>query len=154
MSPLPSTTLNMITIEINDHLTLIDTPGLVDVGSILNHVDESMMKKISAKKEIKPRTYQLRKGQSIVIEDLIRIDYIEGEKNSFTLFMSNDIKVKRLLNLFNNDELMDKNKITYNIKYDEDLVISGLGFVKIVDKGVIDIYIDKDVDTFTRRSLI
>ena len=154
MSPLPSTTLNMITIEINDHLTLIDTPGLVDVGSILNHVDESMMKKISAKKEIKPRTYQLRKGQSIVIEDLIRIDYIEGEKNSFTLFMSNDIKVKRLLNLFNNDELMDKNKITYNIKYDEDLVISGLGFVKIVDKGVIDIYIDKDVDTFTRKSLI
>ena len=154
MSPLPSTTLNMITIEINDHLTLIDTPGLVDVGSILNHVDEEMMKKISAKKEIKPRTYQLRKGQSIVIEDLIRIDYVEGEKNSFTLFMSNDLKVKRLLNLFNNDELMDKNKITYNIKYDEDLVISGLGFIKIVDKGVIDIYIDKDVDTFTRRSLI
>ena len=154
MSPLPSTTLNMVTIEINDHLTLIDTPGLVDAGSILNQVDEKMMKKISPKKEIKPRTYQLRKGQSIVIEDLIRIDYVEGEKNSFTLFMSNDLKVKRLLNLFNNSELYDKNKITYNMKYDEDLVISGLGFIKIVDKGVIDIYIDKDVDTFTRRSLI
>lgn len=154
MSPLPSTTLNMVTIEINDHLTLIDTPGLVDAGSILNQVDENMMKKISPKKEIKPRTYQLRKGQSIVIEDLIRIDYVEGEKNSFTLFMSNDLKVKRLLNLFNNPELYDKNKITYNMKYDEDLVISGLGFIKIVDKGTIDIYIDKDVDTFTRRSLI
>ena len=154
MSPLPSTTLNMVTIEINDHLTLIDTPGLVDVGSILNQVDEKMMKKISPKKEIKPRTYQLRKGQSIVIEDLIRIDYVEGEKNSFTLFMSNDLRVKRLLNLFNNDELYDKNKVTYNMKYDEDLVINGLGFIKIVDKGTIDIYIDKDVDTFTRRSLI
>ena len=154
MSPLPSTTLNMVTIEINDHLILIDTPGLVDAGSILNQVDEKMMKKISPKKEIKPRTYQLRKGQSIVIEDLIRIDYVEGEKNSFTLFMSNDLKVKRLLNLFNNEELYDKNKITYNMKYDEDLVISGLGFIKIVDKGTIDIYIDKDVDTFTRRSLI
>ena len=154
MSPLPSTTLNMVTIEINDHLTLIDTPGLVESGSILNQVDEKMMKKISPKKEIKPRTYQIRKGQSIVIEDLVRIDYVEGEKNSFTLFMSNDLKVKRLLNLFNNEELYDKNKITYNMKYDEDLVISGLGFVKIVDKGVIDIYIDKDVDTFTRRSLI
>ena len=154
MSPLPSTTLNMITIDINDHLTLIDTPGLVDVGSILNQVDEKMMKKISPKKEIKPRTYQLRKGQSIVIEDFIRIDYVEGEKNSFTLFMSNDLKVKRLLNLFNNSELYDKNKITYNMKYDEDLVINGLGFIKIVDKGTIDIYIDKDVDTFTRRSLI
>ena len=153
-SPLPSTTLNTVTIEINDHLTLIDTPGLVDIGSILNHVDEKMMKKISCKKEIKPRTYQLRKNQSILIEDLIRIDYVEGERNSFTLFISNDLKVKRLLNLFNNEELKDKNKITYDIKYDEDLVISGLGFVKIVDKGVIDIYVDKDVNTFTRKSLI
>ena len=143
MSPLPSTTLNMVNIEINDHLNLIDTPGLVD-----------MVKKISAKKEIKPRTYQLRKNQSIIIEDLVRIDYVEGDRNSFTVFISNDLKVRRLLNLFNNEELKDKNKITYNMKYDEDLAISGLGFVKIVNKGVIDVYIDKDVDTFTRKSLI
>lgn len=154
MSPLPSTTLNTLTIEINDHLTLIDTPGLVDTGSILNHVDEKMVKKISAKKEIKPRTYQLRHNQSIIIEDMLRIDYVEGEKNSFTLFISNDLKVKRLLNLINNDELKDKNKITYEMRYDEDLVINGLGFIKIVNKGVVDVYIDKDVETFTRKSLI
>ena len=154
MSPLPSTTLNTLTIGINEHLTLIDTPGLVDAGSILNYVDEAMVKKISAKKEIKPRTYQLRKNQSILIENLIRIDYVEGEKNSFTLFVSNDIKVKRLLNLVNNCELRNKNKITYEMKYDEDLVINGLGFVKIVNKGIIDVYIDKDIETFIRRSLI
>ena len=154
MSPLPSTTLNMVTIDINDYLTLIDTPGLVDNGSILNHISEKMVKKISPKKEIKPRTYQLRKNQSILIENMVRIDYVEGERNSFTLFISNDLKAKRLLNLFNNNTLRDKNKITYNVKYDEDLVISGLGFVKIVDKGVIDVYIDKDVDTFLRKSLI
>ena len=154
MSPLPSTTLNTVKIDINEHLTLIDTPGLVDNGSILNQVDQKMVKKISARKEIKPRTYQLRKNQSIIIEDLVRIDYVEGEKNSFTLFISNDLKVRRLLNLFNKDELKDKNKITYNLKYDEDLVVSGLGFVKIVEKGTINIYIDKDVDTFVRKSLI
>ena len=154
MSPLPSTTLNLVKIDINDYLTLIDTPGLVDNGSILNRVDASMVKKISPRKEIKPRTYQLRKNQSIIIEDLIRIDYVEGEKNSFTLFVSNDLKVKRLLNLFNNDELKDKNKFTYEMKYDEDLVINGLGFVKIVNKGIVDVYIDKDIDVYTRRSLI
>ena len=60
MSPLPSTTLSTIQIDINDYLTLIDTPGLVDNGSILNHVDSKMVKKISAKTEIKPRTYQLK----------------------------------------------------------------------------------------------
>ena len=154
MSPLPSTTLNTVKIEINKYLTLIDTPGLVDTGSILNYVDEKMVKKISPKKEIKPRTYQLRKNQSIIIEDFVRIDYVEGEKNSFTLFISNDLKVKRLLNLFNNDTLKDKNKETYNLKYDEDIVINGLGFIKVVNKGTVDLYIDKNVDTFTRKSLI
>ena len=154
MSPLPSTTLNTVKIDINEHLTLIDTPGLVDIGSILNHVDEKMVKKISPKKEIKPKTYQLRKNQSIIIEDFLRIDYVEGEKNSFTLFVSNDLKVKRLLNLLNNEELKDKNKITYEIKYDEDLVINGLGFVKIVSPGKIDVYLDKDINTFMRKSLI
>ncbi len=154
MSPLPSTTLNMVNIEINDYLTLIDTPGLVDSGSILNHVDEKMVKKISPKKEIKPRTYQLRKNQSIIIEDLVRIDYVEGEKNSFTVFVSNDLKVRRLLNLLNNEELKDLNKTTYQVKYDEDLVVVGLGFIKIVNKGVVDVYINKDVDTFMRKSLI
>ena len=154
MSPLPSTTLNMIQIEINDHLTLIDTPGVVDAGSILNHVDEKMVKRISPKKEIKPKTFQLRKNQSIIIEDFLRIDYVEGEKNSFTIYVSNDLKVRRLLNLFNNNELKELNKTTMNVKYEEDLVITGLGFIKIVNKGVIDIYLDKNVNAFTRKSLI
>ena len=154
MSPLPSTTLSTVVIEINDYLTLIDTPGLVDGGSILNLVDPKMVKKISVHSEIKPRTYQLKKNQSLVIENLLRIDYVEGERNSFTLFISNDLKVKRLLNIFHNNELKDKDKVTYEMKYDEDLVINGLGFVKIVNKGVIDVYLDKNVDTFTRKSLI
>lgn len=154
MSPLPSTTLNLVKIELNDYLTLIDTPGLVENGSILNHIDAKVVKKLAPTKEIKPRTYQLRKNQSIIIEDFVRIDYVAGEKNSFTLFISNDLKVKRLLNLFNNNELKDLNKVTYDVKYDEDLVINGLGFIKIVNKGVIDIYINKDVETFMRKSLI
>lgn len=154
MSPLPSTTLNTINIEINDYLTLIDTPGLVENGSILNHVDEKMVKKISPRKEIKPKTYQLRRNQSIIIENLIRIDYVEGDKNSFTVFVSNDLNIKRLLNSANHDDLKDLNKSTYQMKYDEDLVITGLGFVKIVDKCVIDVYINKDVEVYTRKSLI
>lgn len=154
MSPLPSTTLNTVNIEINDHLTLIDTPGLIDSGSILNHIDPQMVKKISPRKEIKPKTYQLRKNQAILIEDFIRIDYVEGERNSFTLFISNDLKVKRLLNASNKEDLKDLNKTSYQVRYEEDLVINGLGFIKIVNKGSIDIYLDKDVETFMRKSLI
>ena len=153
MSPLPSTTLDTVEIEINEYLTLIDTPGLVDMSSIVNYMDPKMLKKISPKKEIKPRTYQLRKNQSLVIEDIVRIDYKEGEKNSFTLFISNDLKVKRFINP-KHEDLKEKNKTTYEVKYDSDLVINGLGFVKIVNKGVIDVYIDKNIKTFIRQSLI
>lgn len=154
MSPLPSTTLNTIQIEINDHLTLIDTPGVVDNGSILNYVDPKMVKKISPNKEIKPKTYQLRRNQSIVIENLIRIDYTEGEKNSFTLYLSNGLKVKRFLNSSNKDDLHNLNKKSFDIKYGEDLVINGLGFIKIVEKAKIDVYTLNNVDIFTRKSLI
>ncbi len=154
MSPLPSTTLNTITIEINDYLTLIDTPGLVDQGSILNIVDSKMVKKISPVKEIKPKTYQVRKNQSIIIEDFLRVDYVDGVKNSFTLYISNALKVKRLLNSNNRDDLKHLNKTTYHVKYGEDLVVSGLGFIKMVDKCEIDVYIDQNVDTFLRKNLI
>ena len=153
ISPLPSTTLNMVKMEINDYLTLIDTPGLVDVGSMVNFVDKDMFKKLSPKKEIKPKTYQIKKGQAIVIENLVRIDYREGEKNSFTLYISNDLKVKRFLNN-RHDDLKDLSRRTYEMKYDEDIVINGLGFIKIVNPGTVDIYINKDIETFTRKSLI
>ena len=153
MSPLPSTTLDTVKIKINEYLTLIDTPGLVDMSSLINYIEPKMLKKVSPKKEIKPRTYQLKKGQSILIEDIVRIDYKEGEKNSFTLFISNDLKVKRFINP-KHEDLKEKNKTTYELKYDSDLVINGLGFVKIVNKGVIDVYIDQNISTFTRPSLI
>ncbi len=153
ISPLPSTTLNTIKMEINDYLTLIDTPGLVEVGSITNFVSKDMFKKLSPKKEIKPKTYQIKKGQTIIIEDLVRIDYKEGERNSFTLYVSNELKTKRYLNS-RHEDLKDLSKRTYEMKYDEDLVINGLGFIKIVNPGIIDVYINKDVETFTRKALI
>ncbi len=152
ISPLPSTTLNTVRIDINDYLTLIDTPGLVDSSSIINYIDQDMFKKISPKKEIKPRTFQLRKGQSIIIENLARIDYVEGEKNSFTCFMSNDLVIRRISN--RKDDLKHLQKRTIEMKYEEDLCINGLGFIKIVNKGVIDLYIDHNVESFTRKSLI
>ena len=40
------------------------------------------------------------------------------------------------------------------MKYREDLVINGLGWIKVVGKGTIDIYIDKNVETFIRRNFI
>ena len=151
-SPLPSTTLNTLSIVVNDYLTLIDTPGLIDSGSIINNLPIELVKKISPKKEIKPRIYQLRAGQGIIINDLVRIDYLEGIRNSFAVFVSNELKIERIN--INNTKLTDLNKSTYDVKYDNDLVVSGLGVVKISSKGKINVYGNKEEEIFFRKSLI
>lgn len=153
ISPLPSTTLNKINIKLNDDLTLIDTPGLVDRGNIANYIDFSFLKKISPKKEIKPKTHQVKVGQCLIISPLFRIDYIEGEKNSFTFFVSNELKVKKH-NSKRQTELTNIIKRTIEVGYHQDIVINGMGFIKVVDKAVVDIYLDKNVEVFVRDSLI
>lgn len=153
ISPMPSTTLNKISIKLSDDLTIIDTPGLVNRGNIINYVDNNLLKKINPKKEIKPKTYQIKKGQCLVIGDLFRIDYVEGEKNSFTLYVSNDLKVKRY-NMNKCTLLKDRPKTTYEIGYHKDLVIDGLGFIKIVSKASVDVYVDINVNVFERDSVI
>jgi len=153
ISPLPNTTLNKITIELDSHLTLIDTPGFVDRGNMVGYVDFETLKKLNPKKEIKPKTYQIKKGQCLLISDLARIDYVEGEKNSFTLFVSNDIKVERR-NASKHDDLKNLNKRTFEMKYHEDLVMNGLGFVKVVNPATIDLYLHQNVEVFVRKSLI
>ncbi len=153
ISPLPSTTLNKISIKLNDDLILVDTPGLIDRGNIVNYVDPSLLKKINPKKEIKPKTYQIKKGQCLIIGDLIRIDYTEGDKNSFTVFMSNDLKVQRF-NLERQTKLKDLFPNELDVLYHEDIVVNGLGFVKVVEKAKVVVYADKNVEIYTRRSLI
>lgn len=153
MSAMPSTTLNKVSIELNDYLTLIDTPGLVDTGSIVNYVEEDTLKKLVPKKEIKPKTYQIKEGECLIIEDLFRLDYEEGAKNSFTLYISNSLKVKRLNGKKHND-LKELSKIELDVNHYEDIVINGLGFIKIVDPCKISIYIDQKINVFKRKSLI
>lgn len=152
MSMMPSTTLNEIKIPFKG-FTLIDTPGLVDDGNILNYLDTNDIKKLSLKKEIKPITFQLKKGQAILIDKFLRIDYIEGDKNSFTAFMSNDLNIRRV-NGIRHNEMKDLSKRELNIKFREDIVINGLGFIKIIHDGKVDVYCNKDIDIFTRKSLI
>ena len=153
ISPLPSTTLNMVSIDMNKDLTLIDTPGLIDRGNISNYLDEKDIKKLINKKEIKPKTYQIKKGQCLVIDNIARIDYVEGERNSFTLYIPNSLKVKRM-NANKQERLKELAKTELSFGYREDIVINGLGWAKIVDKGNAVVYVDKNVEVWTRRNFI
>ncbi len=153
ISPLPSTTLNKLEIEINNKLTLIDTPGLIDRGNIANYIDEKELKRIQSKKEMRPRTFQIKMGQCLVIDNFARVDYVKGEKNSFTVYVSNNLKVKKM-NALKQERLKDLSKTTYEMKYYEDLVLNGLGWIKMVGRGTVDLYIDRNVETFVRKNVI
>ena len=61
---------------------------------------------------------------------------------------------KKKMNASRQTIMKDLSKTTYEMKYREDLVINGLGWVKIVEKGTVDIYIDKNIETFTRKNFI
>ncbi len=152
ISPMPSTTLSDIRIKMKN-FNIIDTPGLVDDGNILNYLDVDDIKKVSIKKEIKPKTYQLREGESLLIDKFARIDYLSESENSFTLFVSNDLEIKRIRSK-RNDRLKELPARELNFSFKEDIVINGLGFIKTMYEGNAKIYCNKDVDIYTRKSLI
>lgn len=147
-SSLPSTTLNSIDINLNENLTLIDTPGLLDNGDIINFLSGDEIKKVIPKKQIKPITYQIKGYQILIIDKYLRI---EAEDIDLTLYISNDLEIKRYYKDIN--ILKSYKKTTLNVNKN-DIVIKGLGFIKTNKKSIINIYTLDNVNVFTRDSLI
>lgn len=146
-SILPSTTINTIDIKLNDELTLIDTPGILDTGSIINYVDIKLLKRIIPRREIRPVTYQVRDRQYIFVEDILKI---ESSDNYLTLYFSNELKVDR----FYKDKYVELKEHIITTRYNCDIVISGLGFIKVAKREEIKIYTLEGVDVYVRDSLI
>jgi len=149
-SNLPSTTIDSITVKVNDDLTLIDTPGLLDDGDIINFIDSKTLKKIIPNKEIKPITYQIKEKQTILIDELVRVDLIE--KNNMTIYMSNNLNVKRLFK--DTDNLKHLKKHELDIYSDNDVVVQGLGFIKFTHKSKIVLYTKENISIYVRKNLI
>ena len=147
----PSTTLNEIKIRLND-LTLIDTPGLINKNNITNYINSSDLKKITPKKEIKPKSCQIKEKGSILIDNYARIDYETKEKNSITIYASNALNIKFISQ--KNDILKDKRCSEFKIEEGQDIVIPGLCFLKCVHSMKIRIYTLKGVKPHIRKNLI
>lgn len=146
-SSLPSTTLDTIEIELDD-LIIVDTPGLLD-NSIVNYVDSSLLKTIIPKKKIKPITYQIKGEQIILIDDIFRIDC---KNTNITFYFSNSLNIKRYYKDIENMKEYKK----HHLKVDNgnDIVIAGLGFIKVSKSSEFDIYVIGDTNVFVRSSLI
>jgi len=145
----PSTTLNKIEIKLNE-LKIVDTPGLISSGSILNSLDLKNIKKITPKKEIKPRSYQLKGTGSLLIENYIRIDY--KEDNNIAVYLANNLNITKMT--INNSKLKETTKYSFNLDNDKDIVVEDLCFIKFTKACNIDIYTPLEVNIYERDNLI
>ncbi|MBQ8193134.1 MAG: 50S ribosome-binding GTPase [Bacilli bacterium] len=145
----PSTTLNKIEISI-DNIKIIDTPGLLSNGSILNGLSLKEIKKVTPKKEIKPRSYQLKGKGSLLIEDYVRIDYYTD--NNIAIYLANNLNITKMSH--NNQKLKDTKKYSFNLNKEKDIVVEDLCFVKFTKECQIDIYTPLKVNICERDNLI
>lgn len=151
-SNLPSTTLEPIEVFITSSLTLIDMPGLIDEGDITNYVDAKSLKRIVPKCEVKPKTFQLKGNEKIIIDDLILLELYN--KNNITIYMSNEMKIKKVYKSESNLKEMKK----YDLKLEpkSDIVIKGIGFIKFTDASNVVLHLKhgKTNSVFIRENLI
>ena len=175
-SHFPGTTLGMIEIPLDRATSIYDTPGIILDYDIAHYLDAKSLKLVMPKKEIKARVFQLNAEQSLFFGGMARVDFIKGERQSFTLYASNLVDIHRT-KLSNADALFEKhlgtllkppfednisifkNQVKKNFKIDDrkvDIVISGLGWITVnSDSGCeIDIYVPEEIEVFVRESII
>ena len=175
-SHFPGTTLGMIEIPLDRATSIYDTPGIILDYDIAHYLDAKSLKLVMPKKEIKARVFQLNAEQSLFFGGMARVDFVKGERQSFTLYESNLVDIHRT-KLSNADALFEKhlgtllkppfednisifkNQVKKNFKIDDrkiDIVISGLGWITVnSDSGCeIDIYVPEEIEVFVRESII
>jgi 30S ribosome assembly GTPase len=170
----PGTTLGFIDIPLDEHTSMYDTPGIINRHQMAHYISEKDLRIITPKKEIKAKVYQLNSNQTLFFGGLGRLDFIRGDRTSFTCYFSNDLGIHRT-KLEKADELYEKHigellsppgeetlKIlpplkghTFSIKEKSDIVFSGLGWVTVNNGGItVKAYIPEGVSVLIRDSLI
>ena len=147
-SSVPNTTASYITIKLNNKLTIVDTPGFIDSNAIYNFVDYSKVVKLYPKKEIKVKTFQIRSGYAIIVNDILRIENIGNKMNSFSFYMNDKLRYEKVKS--KNDKLTILPSINYEIIESSDILINGLGFIRITKPGNIKINV-LDTKLLTKR---
>lgn len=144
-SLLPSTTLDTIDIKLDEDFHIIDTPGLLESGSMLDLVDKAYLSKLMPRKTINPRIYQIKKEQILNVEDLVSIKITP--LNDLIFYVSNDLSITREFK-----KEIEGQEIKMNAN--EDLVITGLGFIKFKRKTKITLNLKYNVKVYTRKTIM
>lgn len=172
----PNTTLKVIEIPLDENTVIYDTPGLSINNSLLGIAERDVVRDIVPRDEIKPTTFQLRAGQSILIGGVARFDYIKGPRSGFTFYFAPNVKLLRtelskanstfnsLIKskktrpisklVFDNTDL-EVTELTVEIKEKVDVAWSGLGFVAFKGNGqVLKVYSPRGVVVTHNKSKV
>jgi ribosome biogenesis GTPase YqeH len=173
----PGTTLDVVRIPLDDGKFIIDTPGIIYLSRLTETVAKQDLQAIMPDKDIKPAVYQLNEKQTLFFGAMARFDFVQGARQSFTCFVSNDIPIHRT-KLDKADELYSDHKgellappagerlnelpplakHSFRIARGSqmDVAISGLGWIKVnSDAGaLLDIHAPKGIKVVVRNSLI
>jgi len=94
-SPYPGTTLDLVRIPLDDGKAIIDTPGIVYRHRLTELVDKTELPAILPSASLKPMIYQLNEAQTLFFGALARLDFVRGERQSFTCYVSEALKLHR-----------------------------------------------------------
>lgn len=150
-SAIPNTTASYITIKLDNKITIVDTPGFIDSNAVYNFIDYNKTIKLYPKKEIRVKTFQIRNGYSIVINDILRIDNL-GKCNSFSFYMSDKLRYEKVK--LKNEKLKILPSISIETNECTDVLINGLGFIRITKPGEFKIYALDEKMISIRKSMI
>ena len=137
-SSIPNTTASYIAIKLNSKLTIVDTPGFIDTDAIYNFVNYNKVVKLYPRKELKVKTFQVRSGYSVIVNDILRIENTSSKSNSFSFYMSDKLRYEKIKS--KNDKLRILPSIEYEIDKPSDILVNGVGFVRITKVGTIKVY--------------
>lgn len=145
-SVLPSTTLNFVKVNVNDNLTLIDTPGII-VSNIIDYLDEEEIKKVIPKKKIKPQIYQIKTEQTIMVDNFLGIKI--KPYNTVVFYGADGLKYIRYYNDIETSLKIKKIKVSDN----SELIVNGFGIIKIKKQTEVQLYLQGNIDIEIRKAL-
>ncbi len=145
-SVLPSTTLDFVKVNVNDNLTLIDTPGII-VSNIIDYLDEEEIKKVIPKKKIKPQIYQIKTEQTIMVDNFLGIKI--KPYNTVVFYGADGLKYTRYYNDIETSLKIKKIKVSDN----SELIVNGFGIIKIKKQTEVQLYLQGNIDIEIRKAL-
>lgn len=178
VSRYPGTTLDAVHIPLDDERSVIDTPGIVYESRLTELVPKKDLETLLPDKPLKPTTYQLNEKQTLFFGALARFDFVEGPRQSFTVYCSGALAIHRT-KLERADELYAEHKgvmlsppsledldklpawTRHRLRIPKggaghDIFISGLGWIKANggEGALVDVYAPRGVKVLLRDSMI